>query len=251
MARSRSVGFFRSQLIWIYTVCKGRVYPGSTGTGLKYKPHPSQLTVSMIRDDKPEPNSQSSNLAHQCESIILSILELQHQKTYLRECVPREDPDQPAHSCSLIRIFTGHILDNQGCKVSSCTQQRLWSDYSDAQADLRLCWKLMQLYLQYSLGKRSSCCFLLFFFACVCFVVFFVCLFFNHLPAIRVWYFILRKQFAWNVKPYFLRKKKKKKKKKRENIQNETCWNFYIPCLTQPANLKTVIRNPYRCMCSN
>ena len=24
--RSRSVGFFRSQLIWIYTVCKGRVY---------------------------------------------------------------------------------------------------------------------------------------------------------------------------------------------------------------------------------
>ena len=24
---SRSVGFFRSQLIWIYTVCKGKVYP--------------------------------------------------------------------------------------------------------------------------------------------------------------------------------------------------------------------------------
>ena len=33
--RSRSVGFFRSQLIWIYTVCKGRVYPGSAGQGLK------------------------------------------------------------------------------------------------------------------------------------------------------------------------------------------------------------------------
>ena len=32
--RSRSVGFFRSQLIWIYTVCKGRVYPGSAGHGL-------------------------------------------------------------------------------------------------------------------------------------------------------------------------------------------------------------------------
>ena len=31
--RSRSVGF-RSQLIWIYTVCKGRVYPGLTGHGL-------------------------------------------------------------------------------------------------------------------------------------------------------------------------------------------------------------------------
>ena len=32
--RSRSVGFFRSQLIWIYTVCKDRVYPGSAGQGL-------------------------------------------------------------------------------------------------------------------------------------------------------------------------------------------------------------------------
>ena len=34
--RSRSVGFFRSQLIWIYTVCKGRIYPGSAGQGLKH-----------------------------------------------------------------------------------------------------------------------------------------------------------------------------------------------------------------------
>ena len=32
--RSRSVGFFRSQLIWIYTVCKGRAYPGSARPGL-------------------------------------------------------------------------------------------------------------------------------------------------------------------------------------------------------------------------
>ena len=29
--RSRSVGFFRSQLIWIYTVCKGWTYAGSAG----------------------------------------------------------------------------------------------------------------------------------------------------------------------------------------------------------------------------
>ena len=32
--RSRSVGFFRSQLIWIYTVCKGRVYADSVEQGL-------------------------------------------------------------------------------------------------------------------------------------------------------------------------------------------------------------------------
>ena len=36
--RSRSVGFFRSQLIWIYTVCKGRVYLGSAGQGLNQPP---------------------------------------------------------------------------------------------------------------------------------------------------------------------------------------------------------------------
>ena len=35
--RSRSVGFFRSQLIWIYTVCKGRIYPVSVGQGLKFR----------------------------------------------------------------------------------------------------------------------------------------------------------------------------------------------------------------------
>ena len=32
--RSRSVGLIRSQLIWIYTVCKGSVYPGSAGLWL-------------------------------------------------------------------------------------------------------------------------------------------------------------------------------------------------------------------------
>ena len=32
--RSRSVGFFRNQLIWIHTVCKSRVYPVSAGQGL-------------------------------------------------------------------------------------------------------------------------------------------------------------------------------------------------------------------------
>ena len=40
------------------------------------------------------------------------IYESQRQKTYLRICVPDEDLDQPAHSLSLIRIFTGRILDS-------------------------------------------------------------------------------------------------------------------------------------------
>ena len=37
------------------------------------------------------------------------------QKTYLRACAPSEDSDQTAHSRSLIRIFTGRILNSQGC----------------------------------------------------------------------------------------------------------------------------------------
>ena len=35
---------------------------------------------------------------------------------------PSEDSDQPAYCCSLIRIFTGHILDSQGCIVYSSGQ---------------------------------------------------------------------------------------------------------------------------------
>ena len=46
-------------------------------------------------------------------------------KTFLRTCVPGKDSDQLAHLNSLIRIFTGHILDSQGCKASTCIQQRL------------------------------------------------------------------------------------------------------------------------------
>ena len=51
---------------------------------------------------------------------------------------PSKDLDQPEHSCSLIRVFTECILDNQGCKVLSRRQWRLWSDCTDAQVDLSL-----------------------------------------------------------------------------------------------------------------
>ena len=52
---------------------------------------------------------------------------------HVRAC---EDSDQPAHSRSLIRIFTRRILDSQGCQASSCGQRRFWSDCENAQADL-------------------------------------------------------------------------------------------------------------------
>ena len=46
-------------------------------------------------------------------------------RNWIFRCAISEDSDQPAHLCSLIRIFSGHILDGQGCKVSSCGQCRL------------------------------------------------------------------------------------------------------------------------------
>ena len=52
--------FFRSQLIWIYTVCKGRVYPGSAGQGLRLF-HPKYKTFFFFDRNEvglPEPPSQ-------------------------------------------------------------------------------------------------------------------------------------------------------------------------------------------------
>ena len=45
--------------------------------------------------------------------------------TYLRICALSENSDQPVLSHSRIRIFTGHILNSQGCKVTSCRHGRL------------------------------------------------------------------------------------------------------------------------------
>ena len=55
-----------------------------------------------------------------------------------QHCAPSKDTDQPAHTRSLIRTFTGRIWNNQGWKVSSCGQRRLWSDSEDPLADLSL-----------------------------------------------------------------------------------------------------------------
>ena len=41
-------------------------------------------------------------------------------KKYLRTCALSKDSDKPAHSHSLIRVFTRHISDSQGYKVSPC-----------------------------------------------------------------------------------------------------------------------------------
>ena len=55
-------------------------------------------------------------------------------------CAPNEDSDQPGHPPSLIRAFAVRSMGRLGVKLSSCGQRRLWLDWADAQADLRLRW---------------------------------------------------------------------------------------------------------------
>ena len=55
--RSRSVGLFKIQLIWICTVCKGRAYLGSAGLGLSglkvYLFGAAPINRAMFRSRKP------------------------------------------------------------------------------------------------------------------------------------------------------------------------------------------------------
>ena len=44
---------------------------------------------------------------------------------YFQTCASRENADQLSHSRSLIKIFTGHILDRQRCKVPSVGHKTL------------------------------------------------------------------------------------------------------------------------------
>ena len=86
--------------------------------------------------------SNSENNFHLNINLVLKN-EPYSQKTYLRTCAPSEDSDQPAHSRSLIRIFTERFLDIKRCQVSLCGQRELWSDWADAHADLSLRWAHM------------------------------------------------------------------------------------------------------------
>ena len=56
---------------------------------------------------------------------------------------PSEELDQPGHPPSLMRVFAVSSTGSLGPKLSLCGQQRLWSDWVDAQADLSLRWAQM------------------------------------------------------------------------------------------------------------
>ena len=55
-------------------------------------------------------------------------------------CAPSEDSDQPGHLPSLIRVFAVHMKKPWVLSYPLSAQQRLWSDWADAQADLSLRW---------------------------------------------------------------------------------------------------------------
>ena len=74
--------------------------------------------------------------------------------TYLLTFAPSEESDQPAHSRSLIRIFTGHILDSQGA-VFSCRQWRFRPDCTDVPADLSPRCAYFRRYVFWRCGQYS------------------------------------------------------------------------------------------------
>ena len=57
-----------------------------------------------------------------------------------KECAPSEDSDQPGHPPSLIRVFAVCMKKAWVFRYPLSAQQRLWSDWADAQADLSLRW---------------------------------------------------------------------------------------------------------------
>ena len=64
-----------------------------------------------------------------------------HDNTNKMACAPSKD--QPGHPPSLIRVFAVHMKKAWVLSYLLSTQQRLWSDWADAQADLSLHWAHM------------------------------------------------------------------------------------------------------------
>ena len=63
-----------------------------------------------------------------------------HDKTDKMVCAPSEDSDQPGYPPSLIRVFAVRMTKAWVLNYPSSAQRRLWSEWADAQADLRFRW---------------------------------------------------------------------------------------------------------------
>ena len=56
------------------------------------------------------------------------------------DCAPSEDSDQPGHPPSLIRVFVVRTKKAWVFSYPLSAQRRLWSDWADAQTNLKTLW---------------------------------------------------------------------------------------------------------------
>ena len=108
--RSRSVGFFRSQLIWIYTVCNLAI-SGFSRTRVKT----FKVKLLQIFSNKPG-----------------------HSNSYTSAFAPSKDTDQPVHLHMLISLRCPREDALIPCYPLSALL-RLWLDCANVQADLSFC----------------------------------------------------------------------------------------------------------------
>ena len=79
----------------------------------------------------------------------LRTFEPPHDKTYKMAWAPSEDSDQPGHPPSLIRVFAVRMKKAWVLSYPLSAQERLWSDWADAQADLSPRWVHILLVLSW------------------------------------------------------------------------------------------------------
>ena len=92
------------------------------------------------------------------------------------ECAPSEDSDQPGHSPSLIWDFAVRMKKPWALSYSLSAQRRLWSDWTDAQADLSLRWAHSH-FVGFVMSRLIYCsCSQLSFSLCQRFIIVVVCL---------------------------------------------------------------------------
>ena len=87
--------------------------------------------------NQPDLRESKSRVFHSVMLIHIRTASWQKQQN---DCTPSEDSDQPGHLPSLIRVFAVHIRKCWVLSYPLSAQQRLWSDWADAQADLSLRW---------------------------------------------------------------------------------------------------------------
>ena len=75
------------------------------------------------------------------DKTVYSLLHEPHRdKTNKMARAPSKTSDQPGHPPSLIRVFAIRLKKARILSYPLIAQQRLWSDWADAQADLSLRW---------------------------------------------------------------------------------------------------------------